>query len=247
MIRLPEDKPRVPKKEPRYFFIYGEPMSGKTFFASYFPHVLDINTDNNASQSRAPSIQLLTDENEQPVNDIIGRLDEIIKLISKSTFKTIVIDTIEDVVSAVTKQITDSANEKYITDGKLAYGKGTSMVKKVIEDLVLELKALPVNVIWISREKEQNDIAAGTSKIVPALKTNYYNIVAGNCDLVIRTSKVGAGQNIHYMREVKAARTKYLPENITNKRVLDLLLTCEGMFSNEVLKKYKENKKKESK
>ncbi|PWT30449.1 NTP-binding protein, partial [Limosilactobacillus reuteri] len=49
------------------------------------------------------------------------------------------------------------------------------------------------------------------------------------------------------MREVKAARTKYLPENITNKRVLDLLLTCEGMFSNEVLKKYKENKKKESK
>ncbi|ART97467.1 AAA family ATPase [Lactobacillus gasseri] len=244
MIRLPEDKPIKPKKEPKYYFIYGEPMSGKTFFASYFPHVLDINTDNNASQSRAPSIQLLTDENGQPVYDIIGRLDEIIKLISKSTFKTIVIDTIEDVVSAVTKQITDSANEKYITDGKLAYGKGSSMVKKVIEDLVLELKSLPVNVIWISREEEQNDIAAGTSKIVPALKTKYYNIVAGNCDLVIRTSKTGDGQNTTYYRQIKSRRSNYIPQDITNPQVRNLLASCMGMFTREQMEELKNKKEK---
>ena len=109
MIKFPEDKPRVPKKEPRYFFIYGKPMSGKTFFASYFPHALDINTDDNAEQSRVPFVSLLKDENNEPVSDIRERLFEIIKGLPQTSFKTVIIDTIEDVVDAITKQITDEA------------------------------------------------------------------------------------------------------------------------------------------
>lgn len=227
MIEFPEDKPRKPKLEPHYYFIYGKPMSGKTFFASYFPHSLDINTDGNAKQSRIPFKTLLTDKNNKPVDDVISRLDEIIQGLPQTTFQTIVIDTIEDVVSAITKQITDEAGEKYITEGKLSYGKGSSMVKKVIEDLVLELKALPVNVIWISREEEKNDIAAGTSEAVPALKPKYYNIIAGNCDLVIHTQKFGKDT---YLRSVKDKRAKYKPEGISDPTIKKLLESCDGMF-----------------
>ena len=129
----------------------------------------------------------------------------------------------------------------------IPYGKGYAMFNTALQQFVMDLKALPMNVIYISREISTTDENTGITTYRQSLKDKYYNMVNGNCDLVIRTSKVGAGQNIHYMREVKAARTKYLPENITNKRVLDLLLTCQGMFSDEVLKQYKENKKKESK
>lgn len=244
MITFPEDKPRKPKKEPRYFFIYGAPMSGKTFFASYFPHALDINTDNNAKQSRVPFISLLTDENDQPITNVIQRLDDIIKGLPQTTFKTVIIDTIEDLVSAVTKQIADEANEKYITDGKLAYGKGSSMVKKIIEDLVLELKSLPINVIWISREEEQSDIAAGIIKVVPALKTKYYNIIAGNCDLVIRTQKLGPNS---YYRSIEDKRSAYEPEDITDPRIRQLLESIPGMFPPKPQTETKKQEKKETK
>lgn len=228
MIKFPEDKPQKPRMEPHNYFIYGRPMSGKTFFASYFPHALDINTDKNAEQSRIPDIQLLTNKKTgKPVKDVIGRLDSIIKDIPNHSFQTIVIDVIEDVVAAVTKQITEDAGEKYINDGKLSYGKGGSAVKQVIEGTVLDLKALPVNVIWISREEERTDFNTGTSEIVPALKPKYYNIVAGNCDLVIHTQKFGKD---HYTRTVTNKRAAYKPEDISDPTIKKLLQSCKGMF-----------------
>lgn len=230
MVKFPEDKPRKPKMEPHYYFIYGKPMSGKTFFASYFPHALDINTDDNAKQSRIPYISLLRDENDRPVENVIKRLDEIIQGLPETTYRTVVIDTIEDVVSAVTKQITDENGEKYITDGKLAYGKGSSMVKKVIEDLVLELKSLSVNVVWISREEEKTDFASNTSETVPALKTKYYNIIAGNCDLTIHTQKFGKDT---YTRTIENKRANYKPSDITDPTIKQLLESCDGMFEEE--------------
>ena len=45
---LPEDKPCTPKREPHNFFIYGATMSGKSYFASFFPHPLVLNTDGNS-------------------------------------------------------------------------------------------------------------------------------------------------------------------------------------------------------
>lgn len=228
MIQFPEDKPKEPKMEPHNYFIYGQPMSGKTFFASYFPHALDINTDRNAEQSRIPDIQLFIDKKTgKPVKDVIGRLDGIIKDIPNHSFQTIVIDVIEDVVAAVTKQITEDAGETYINDGKLSYGKGGAAVRQVIEGTVLDLKALPVNVIWISREVEHTEFATGNAEIVPALAAKYYNIIAGNCDLVIHTQKFGRDT---YTRTIEKKRAKYKPEDITDPTIKKLLKSCKGMF-----------------
>lgn len=227
MIEFPEDKPQKPKIEPHYFFIYGKPMSGKTFFASYFPHSIDINTDGNAKQSRIPPLNLLTHKNGKPVKNVYQRLKDIIEYLPKTTFQTVVIDTIEDVVSALAKQIVEEAGEIDINSGSLSYGKGSGRLKSQIETLVLGLKALPVNVIWISREEEKNDLAAGTSEIVPALKTKYYNIVAGNCDLVIHTQKFGKDT---YTRTITNRRAKYKPEDISDPTIRRLLESCDGMF-----------------
>ena len=227
MIEFPEDKPRKPKNEPHYYFIYGKPMSGKTFFASYFPHSLDINTDGNAKQSRIPPINLLTSQNGEPVKDVRQRLKDIVQGLPGTTYRTVVIDVVEDVVSALAKQIVEEAGETDINSGSLSYGKGSSRLKSDIENLVLGLKALPINVIWISREEEKIDLAAGTSEVVPALKPKYYNIVAGNCDLVIHTQKFGKDT---YTRTITDKRAKYKPEDISDLTIKKLLKSCDGMF-----------------
>ena len=255
MIQLPKVATLKPKSQPHNFFIWGETMSGKSYFSSYFPNPLVLNTDGNSEQGQAPSIQIrnIRDANGKLQQSAIQQLDDIVTALQvenpkrqpKDQFQTIVIDVIDDICVMIEQAICLEADVQALSD--IPYGKGYSVFYSKLQQFVMDLKALPMNVIYISREISTTDENTGITTYRQSLKDKYYNMVNGNCDLVIRSSKVGAGQNITYMREIKAARTKYLPENITNKRVLDLLLSCQGMFSDEVLKQYKENKKKESK
>lgn len=255
MIQLPKVATLKPKSQPHNFFIWGETMSGKSYFSSYFPNPLVLNTDGNSEQGQAPSIQIrnIRDANGKLQQSAIKQLDDIITALQvenpkrppKEQFQTIVIDVIDDICVMIEQAICINEGVQALSD--IPWSKGYAMFNSALQQFVMDLKALPMNVIYISREISITDEKSNITTYKQSLKDKYYNVINGNCDLVIRTSKVGAGQNIHYMREVKAARTKYLPENITNKRVLDLLLTCQGMFSDEILKQYKESKKKESK
>ncbi len=255
MLTLPKVEKLKPKSQPHNFFIWGETMSGKSYFSSYFPNPLVLNTDGNSEQGQAPSIQIrnIRDANGKLQQSAIKQLDDIITALQvenpkrppKEQFQTIVIDVIDDICVMIEQAICINEGVQALSD--IPWSKGYAMFNSALQQFVMDLKALPMNVIYISREISITDEKSNITTYKQSLKDKYYNVINGNCDLVIRTSKVGAGQNIHYMREVKAARTKYLPENITNKRVLDLLLTCQGMFSDEVLKQYKENKKKENK
>ena len=90
-----------------------------------------------------------------------------------------------------------------------------------------------MNIIYISREISITDENTGATTYHPSLKTKYFNIVNGNCDVEIRTKKVGDGVNASYFREVKSLRTQYEKKNITDKRILKLLETCNGIFKKE--------------
>ena len=255
MITLPKVETLRPKSQPHNFFIWGETMSGKSYFASYFPNPLILNTDGNSEQGQAPSIQIRNIRNAQGKleQSAIKQLDDIIialqvenpKRPPEQRFQTVVVDVIDDICVMIEQAICIDAGVQALSD--IPYGKGYAMFNTALQQFVMDLKALPMNVIYISREISITDENTGVTKYEPSLKGKYYNKVNGNCDLVIRTSKIGSGQNITYMREVKAARTKYLPENITNKRVLDLLLSCNGMFSNDAIKNYKEKQKENKK
>ncbi|MCT7894702.1 MAG: ATP-binding protein [Lactobacillus gasseri] len=255
MLTLPKVEKLKPKSQPHNFFIWGETMSGKSYFASYFPNPLVLNTDGNSEQGQAPSIQIrnIRDKNGKLQQSVIKQLDDIITALqvenpkrpADQRFQTIVVDVIDDICVMIEQAICIDAGVQALSD--IPYGKGYAMFNSALQQFVMDLKALPMNVIYISREISTTDENTGVTTYKQSLKDKYYNVINGNCDLVIRTSKVGAGQNITYMREVKAARTKYIPENITNKRVLDLLLSCQGMFSDEAIKRYQSAKKKESK
>ena len=107
------------------------------------------------------------------------------------------------------------------------YGKGYSLFNAILQQFVMDLKALPMNVIFISREIEVTDENSGRTELKPSLKTKYYNIVNGNCDLVIHTQKFGKDT---YTRTITDRRTKYEAKNITDPRIKQLLESCDGMF-----------------
>lgn len=251
MFQLPKVEKLSPKSEPKNFFIWGSPMTGKSYFSSFFPNPLILNTDGNSKQGSAPSIQLRNIRNETGglKQSVIKQLDDIVialqvenpKRPENQQFKTIVVDVIDDVCIQIEQAICLDAGVQALSD--IPYGKGYAMFNTALQQFVMDLKALPLNVIYISRELAITDENTGVTTYEPSLKTKYYNIVNGNCDVVIRTKKIGDGQNASYFREVKALRTMYDPANITDHRVLQLLESCKGMFRREDLEKLQANKK----
>lgn len=254
MIQLPKVQTLKPKSQPHNFFIWGSPMTGKSYFSSFFPNPLILNTDGNSKQGSAPSIQLRNIRNEAGglKQSVIKQLDDIVialqvenpKRPENQQFKTIVVDVIDDVCIQIEQAICLDAGVQALSD--IPYGKGYAMFNTALQQFVMDLKALPLNVIYISRELAITDESTGATTYEPSLKTKYYNIVNGNCDVVIRTKKIGDGQNASYFREVKALRTMYDPANITDHRILQLLESCRGMFKKEDLEKL-QAKKKENK
>ena len=254
MFQLPKVEKLSPKSEPKNFFIWGAPMTGKSYFSSFFPNPLILNTDGNSKQGSAPSIQLRNIRNEAGglKQSVIKQLDDIVialqvenpKRPENQQFKTIVVDVIDDVCIQIEQAICLDAGVQALSD--IPYGKGYAMFNTALQQFVMDLKALPLNVIYISRELAITDDNTGVTTYEPSLKTKYYNIVNGNCDVVIRTKKIGDGQNASYFREVKALRTMYNPANITDHRILQLLESCSGMFKKEDLEKL-QAKKKENK
>lgn len=244
MFKLPENKPQVPRDTPRNYFIYGETMSGKSYLANEFPNPIVLNTDGNASANSVPAIQLINarDRSGRITKSVIDQLSEILLALQtqEHTYETVVVDVIDDVIDMIKIAVCSQFGVKSLSE--ISYGKGYDYFNQALTELVIDLKALPMNVIYISREIEITDDGTGVTHYEPSLKTKFFNIVNGNCDVVVRTRKIGDGKNASYFREVKSLRTMYKPENITDKRVLQLLESCSGMFSKEELAKLKQEK-----
>lgn len=235
MITLPKVEVLHPKPEPHNFFIWGKPMTGKSYFSSFFPNPLVLNTDGNSTQGTAPSIQIrnLRDEKGNLRQSAIKQLDEIITALQgenmkrkpEERFQTLVVDVIEDLCVMIEQAICLQEGVQSLAD--IGYGKGYSMFNAVLQQFVMDLKALPMNIIYISREIEITNEQTNRTESKPALKDKYYNVVNGNCDLVIHTQKLGADS---YYRSIDAKRTDYKPENITDPKIKKLLESCRGMF-----------------
>lgn len=226
---LPEDKPVQPHPEPHNFFIWGATMSGKSYFSSFFPHPLSLNTDGNADQGTTPAVQIRNVRGTDGRLEVsaIEMLDSVVTQLQsgQTTFQTVIVDVIDDICVMIEDAICLSNGVQALSD--IPYGKGYALFNTILQRLVINLKALPMDVIYVSREILITNESTGSTQAKPSLKTKYYNIVNGNCDLVIHTQKFGTET---YTREVTDRRAAYKPENITNERVRQLLESCRNMF-----------------
>lgn len=254
--KLPENKPQIPKDTPRNFFIYGETMSGKSYLANEFPNPIVLNTDGNAEANSVPSIQLVNEKNGQGriTNSVIKQLSEILLALQtqKHSYETVVIDVIDDVIEmikiAVCDELTPSGKPRIKSLSEIPYGKGYDFFNQAITELVIDLKALPMNVIYISRQISEYDDSGNATKDKPSLKDKYVNLINGNSDLMIHTEKIGN----NYNREVDRRRKAYYVDQVDDKEILKILSTVRGALdpakdTNKAKKeKVKEAAKKET-
>lgn len=223
---LPPNKPQAPKDTPRNYFIWGPTMGGKSFLASQFPNPVIFNTDGNAEANTVPSVQLrnIKDTNGKIKRSVIDQLDKLITALQteKHTYETVVLDVIDDIVVMIEQYICDK--EDVETLGDIPYGKGYAAFTNIFQSLIIELKSLPMNVIYISRNATKME---GQTEIdIPSLKEKHQNIVNGNCDLSIQCKKVGK----NYIRVAKARRKDYMRDQVDDKKILALLDSITGVF-----------------
>lgn len=230
--KLPKNKPQIPKDTPRNFFFYGETMSGKSYLANEFPAPIILNTDGNAEANTVPSIQLVNekDENGRITKSVIAQIGEILLALQtqKHTYKTVVVDVIDDVIEmikiAVCDELTPAGKPRVKSLSEIPYGKGYDFFNQAITEMVIDLKALPMNVIYISRQVSEYDDNGNATKDKPSLKDKYVNLINGNSDLMIHTEKVGN----NYNREVERKRKKYYMDQVDDKEILKILSTIRG-------------------
>lgn len=234
---LPKNERKQTVDVPKNFFIYGKTMSGKSYLAEHFPSPLFLNTDGNALANPFPNIQLrnIKGEDGKLKRSVLTDIDEIMAELQAQNhnadfqYKTIVIDVIDDVCQLIEQAVCETHNVTALSD--IGYGKGYAIFNTVLSNFVLNLKSLGLNIVYISRVDyvtEGND--QSNVKEVPSLKTKYYNLVNGNCDLVIHTQKVGK----NYMKTVNDIRKKYYVDDIKDAKIARILKSIPGaLFKRE--------------
>ncbi|HFI0394845.1 TPA: AAA family ATPase [Streptococcus suis] len=224
--KLPANKPQVPVDTPRNFFFYGATMSGKSYLANEFPNPIILNTDGNASANSVPAIQLVNekDQSGRITKSVIEQLSEILLALQtqKHTYETVVVDVIDDVIDMIKIAVCGQFEVKSLSE--IGYGKGYDYFNQALTELVIDLKALPMNVIYISREITEYNDDGKAVKTLPSLREKYVNLINGNSDLMIRTEKLGN----NYNREVVRKRKTYKSDQIDDKAILKILQTIDG-------------------
>ncbi|OSP88228.1 NTP-binding protein [Lactococcus lactis] len=240
MFQLPKNEPQVPKDTPRNYFIYGETMSGKSYLANEFPSPIVLNTDGNAEANSVPSIQLKNDKDRtgEITKSIIDQLSEILLALQTQshTYKTVIIDVIDDVLELMRIAVANQLGVKSLSEA--GYGKGYDYYNQAITELVMDLKALPMNVIYISRQINEYDDDGKVIKEIPSLKPKFVNLINGNSDLMIQTLKVGN----NYSRKIDRRRKAYKADQVDDSKILSILKTIRGALDSATAKTTQQDK-----
>src|SRR5699024_10512634 len=155
---------------------------------------------------------------------VIDQLSEILLALQtqEHTYETVVVDVIDDVIDMIKIAVCSQFGVKSLSE--ISYGKGYDYFNQALTELVIDLKALPMNVIYISRQISEYDDKGNATKDKPSLKDKYVNLINGNSDLMIHTEKIGN----NYNREVDRKRKTYYADQVDDKAILKILQTIRG-------------------
>lgn len=217
MIKLPANELKTADVTPKNFLIWGESMSGKTYLAKQFENPLIINTDGNATKITTPSIFV---KNFNEFKEVIEELEK-----GKHTYKTLIIDLIDDVETMLVNHICEMAKVESLAD--IGFGKGFNKFNSVWKNLMMGLTQMNMNIIFVSHIVEKTENNGQTTYQTPALSQKCLNACMGRCDIVVKTQKIGN----NYIRLCTSKREAYKEEDIQDKKVLEILKTIKNVFA----------------
>lgn len=192
---LPENKRRnLESTTKKVIWIYGSPFSGKTTFANTFPDPLMLNTDGNFKFVDAPVIHI----KDKVENSRLAKRtfaweifkDVILELEKKdNTFKTIVVDLLEDLYESCRRYICDQKGWDHESDDSF---RAWDMVRTEFLSTLKRLMNLDYeNIVLISHVDTTKDVTKKGGDKLTAIKPNLNekvaNKVSGMVDIVART------------------------------------------------------------
>lgn len=206
MLLPKNEKRKVDQIAKKTVWIYGAPFSGKTFFANQFPDPLMLNTDGNIKFVDAPYV---------PIKDIVkveGRITkrqlawdvfkEVIGELEKkdNTFKTIVVDLLEDTYEACRIYMYDKLGIEHESDNSF---KAWDMVRTEFLSTMKRLMNLDYeNIVLISHEDTSKDLTKKSGDKLTAIKPNLQekcaNKIAGMVDIVARVVADGNERTLNF-------------------------------------------------
>lgn len=191
---LPKNERRnIETTTKKVIWIYGSPFSGKTTFANSFPDPLLLNTDGNTKFVDAPCIHLKDKVDGDRVTNRTYAWEffkEAVLELEKqnNTFKTIVVDLLEDLYESCRRYICNKKGWEHESDDSF---RAWDMVRGEFLNVLKRLMVLDYeNIILISHVDTTKDITKkGGDKmtsIKPNLNDKVSNKVAGMVDIVAR-------------------------------------------------------------
>lgn len=202
---LPKNQPIKQVRKKKTIWLYGEPYTGKTTFASQFPNHIFLTTDGNirelmtyAADEMPPNVEI------KDIKTVEGRITkhqfawEIFKNAvtaletQENDFDTIVVDHLGDLYEHCRLFIYDREGVNHETEDKMGFGKGWDMVKIEFLSTIKRLVNLDYeNIILISHEDRTKDITSKSgnkfTSIKPKLRDAFLSNVAGMVDITART------------------------------------------------------------
>lgn len=217
MSLLPENKPMEKNITPKVFFLWGQSMHGKTYLARQFPDPIIINTDGNGKKIDTPHVDVY--DFETFVN-VLREIEE-----GKHTFKTIVIDLVDDIKTFLEEYVCKKYDVENLADA--GFGKGYGDVKSTWKRLMIRLTQLPYYVVFISHVVQLTDEYDKNKTIEqPSLEQKYLNMTKGRTDVMIKCQKVGK----NYLQLCNEKRDLYHRSDIKDERLYETLSNVKGLF-----------------
>ena len=217
MSLLPENKPMEKNITPKVFFIWGQSMHGKTYLARQFPDPIIINTDGNGKKIDTPHVDVYDFET---FVDVLREIEE-----GKHTFKTIVIDLVDDIKTFLEEYVCKKYGVENLADA--GFGKGFGDVKATWKRLMIRLTQLPYYVVFISHVIQVTDEYDKDKTIEqPSLEQKYLNMTKGRTDVMIKCQKVGK----NYLQLCNEKRDLYHRSDIKDERLYETLSNVKSLF-----------------
>ena len=217
MSLLPENKPMEKNITPKVFFIWGQSMHGKTYLARQFPDPIIINTDGNGKKIDTPHVDVY--DFETFVN-VLREIEE-----GKHTFKTIVIDLVDDIKTFLEEYVCKKYGVENLADA--GFGKGFGDVKATWKRLMIRLTQLPYYVVFISHVVQLTDEYDKNKTIEqPSLEQKYLNMTKGRTDVMIKCQKVGK----NYLQLCNEKRDLYHRSDIKDEKLYNTLSNVKSLF-----------------
>lgn len=180
---LPTEK-RQPKQELEDYkiLIYGQPKIGKSTFCSRMKQPLFLATE--------PGLEALS-VYEVPVPDWVTFLKVCGEIAQGDhNFKTIVIDTVDNLWKACSEHIREKAGIQHESD--LGYGKGFAMVKDEFFRALRKLSLLPYGLVMTSHVDlvEVKTRTSTINKAIPTIPKSGREIILGWVDIILYAESI---------------------------------------------------------